>query len=96
MILLEEPELGIHPHQLFKILQFLKDQSLEKQIIISTHSPSALDILSDTELDRITIARFEKGTKFNKLTKAQIDKARKYIKDVGDFSSYWLHSDLER
>lgn len=96
LILLEEPELGIHPHQLFKILQFLKDQSLEKQIIISTHSPSALDILSDTELDRITIARFEKGTKFNKLTKAQIDKARKYIKDVGDFSSYWLHSDLER
>jgi AAA15 family ATPase/GTPase len=96
IILVEEPELGIHPHQLFRILQFLKDQSLEKQIIISTHSPSALDILNADELDRITIAEFDNGTKFTKLTKAQIEKARKYMKDVGDFSSYWLHSDLEK
>lgn len=96
LILLEEPELGIHPHQLFKILQFLKDQSLEKQVIISTHSPLALDILNSEELDRITIARYEKGTKFIKLTKAQIAKARRYMNEVGDFSSFWLHSDLER
>jgi len=96
LILLEEPELGIHPHQLFKVLQFLKDQSLEKQIIISTHSPLALDILNDTELGKITIANFSKGTKFTKLTKPQIEKAKKYMQNVGDFSSYWLHSDLEK
>lgn len=96
LILVEEPELGIHPHQLFKILQFLKDQSLQRQIIISTHSPAVLDILSADELNRINIAFFEKGTKFKKMTKAEMEKARKYINSVGDLSYYWLHSDLEK
>jgi AAA15 family ATPase/GTPase len=96
IILVEEPELGIHPHQLFKILEFLKEQSLTKQIVISTHSPIVLDILDENELDRISIASFNKGSKFVKLTKTQMEKAVKYIREVGELSYYWLHSDLEK
>ncbi len=49
LILIEEPELGIHPHQLYKLMQFIKEQSEEKQIIISTHSPLILDTLEGNE-----------------------------------------------
>lgn len=95
MILIEEPELGIHPHQLYKIIDFLKEQSRTKQIVISTHSPLVLDGLNDEELNRIIIAENKKGTKFNHLTKAQIAKAKNYMQEVGELSYYWLHSDLE-
>lgn len=95
VLLVEEPELGIHPHQLYKVMDFLKEQSRDKQIIISTHSPLVLDALDENELDRIVIAKYDNGTKFNHLTEAQIAKARKYMNEVGELSYYWLHSDLE-
>ena len=53
IILLEEPELGIHPHQFHLLLEFLKIESKNKQIIITTHSPQALDSIEENELDRI-------------------------------------------
>ena len=96
LLLIEEPELGIHPHQLFTLMQFIKDQSLYKQIIISTHSPIVLDILSPDELNKINIAKLtDTGSKFLKLSELQISKAKVYMTDLGDLSHYWLHSDLE-
>ncbi|RYE15128.1 MAG: hypothetical protein EOP45_18790, partial [Sphingobacteriaceae bacterium] len=52
IILLEEPELGIHPHQLHLLLNFLREQSEKHQLIITTHSPQVLDMLREDELDR--------------------------------------------
>ncbi len=96
MLLIEEPELGIHPHQLYSLMQFIRDQANYKQIIVSTHSPIVLDILSPDELHRINIAKLTpKGTQFHKLSDAQIETAQKYMELVGDLSHYWLHSDLE-
>lgn len=96
IVLIEEPELGIHPNQLIKVLHFLKEQSRNKQLIISTHSPLCLDILTEKELDRIIIAKYEDGTRFYRLNPAEIAKAKRYINEVGELSYYWLHSDLEQ
>ncbi|GAA3965828.1 AAA family ATPase [Mucilaginibacter dorajii] len=97
LALLEEPELGIHPHQFNLLMDFLKEQSEDKQIIISTHSPKALDHLSPDELDHILIAYYdlEKGTQIRHLSDKEIKKAQKYMKEVGFFSDYWMLSDLE-
>jgi len=97
LILLEEPELGIHPHQFNLLMQFLKEQSYDHQIIISTHSPKALDILDEDELDRILIATYEKGsgTKIKHLNDNQKKKAIRYVNEVGYLSDYWLMSDLD-
>jgi AAA15 family ATPase/GTPase len=97
IVLLEEPELGIHPHQLHKLLQFIREQSREKQIILTTHSPQVLDILEPNELDRIIICSYdkEKGTQLNHLTQKQMDKAAKYMKEEAFLSDYWRFSDLE-
>ena len=99
IILLEEPELGIHPDQLHKLLLFLREQSEKHQLIITTHSPQVLDMLNDDELDRITICELDekKGTQFRKLKKAQIETAKKFMHtEPGMFlSDYWRYGNLE-
>ncbi len=97
IILIEEPELGIHPHQLHELMLFLKEQSRRKQIIITTHSPQVLDILNKDELGNIIIASYEKGegTKLRHLDGEEIAKAQQYMEEdyLGD---YWRFSDLEK
>jgi len=98
IILLEEPELGVHPHQLKKLMDFLNDESKRKQIIITTHSPQILDVLNPEELDRIILAystSVTEGTKLRHLEDSEISKALKYLEE--DFlSDYWKYSDLEK
>jgi AAA15 family ATPase/GTPase len=97
IILIEEPELGLHPHQLSSLLDFLKEKSSNTQFIITTHSPQVLDTLNANELDKITIADYDvsKGTTMRKLTKAEITKAKAYMKH-NFLSDYWRLSDLEK
>lgn len=96
VILLEEPELGIHPHQLHLLMTFLKEQSEDKQIIITTHSPQVLNILSKDELDKIIICEMTgNGTKMRHLNEKQKAKARKYMEQDSFLSDYWVYSDLE-
>lgn len=96
-VLIEEPELGIHPHQLRKLLDFLKEQAETKQIIISTHSPEVLDVLSSNQLDNINLVSNKKGkTVVKKLNKSQLEKANNYLTETGFLSDYWKYSDLEK
>ena len=96
IVLLEEPELGIHPHQLSLLIEFLTEMSEEKQIIISTHSPDVLDSVNMDSLNRINIVSInEKGTSVHKLTDEQKEKAKIYFEETGTIGDYWKHSDLE-
>lgn len=96
ILLIEEPELGIHPHQFHKLMQFLREEASEKQVIITSHSPQALDILDSDDLDRIIIAYVSEkdGTKLRHLDKNEKSKAREYIREEF-LSDYWMYSDLE-
>lgn len=99
IILLEEPELGIHPHQLSKLMDFLEAAAEHKQIILTTHSPQVLNVLRTNELDRIIVVRYEKdnGTKMSHLTEEEQEHARTYMEAGGlDLSDYWVHSSLEK
>ncbi len=98
VILIEEPELGIHPHQLARLMDFIKEQSAHKQFIITTHSPEVLDILDENELDRIKIARYDaerKTTLIEPLSERKIASIQKYFKEEGLLSSYWSNIGLE-
>ncbi len=98
IILIEAPELGIHPHQLMKLMDFLKEQSKKKQIIVSTHSPQILNVLGKEELNRIFISYYDSpktGTKIRSLNQGEISKAQLYMEE--DYlSDYWQYSDLEK
>ncbi|MEY4904018.1 MAG: hypothetical protein RLZZ292_1833 [Bacteroidota bacterium] len=98
IILIEEPELGIHPHQLARLMDFIKDQSEHKQIIMTTHSPEVLDILESDELDRIKIARYDETrgtTVIEGLSDKKIALIQKYIQKTGLLSNYWSNIGLE-
>jgi predicted ATPase len=97
-ILLEEPELGIHPLQLNKLMEFIKKESKHKQIIISTHSPEVLNILEADELDRIKLAKYDEvrgTTVIHSIAAEEQTRIGKYMKETGFLSDFWLHLDLE-
>lgn len=97
IVLIEEPELGIHPHQLDLLCEFLKEQAEEKQILISSHSPEVLDRLANKELTNINLVSMKKGaTKVKKLTPKQREKAKHYLEEESFLSDYWKYSDLEK
>ncbi|HEX8329152.1 MAG TPA: AAA family ATPase [Hymenobacter sp.] len=97
IIFLEEPELGIHPKQLTKLLNLIREVSKEHQVIMTTHSPQVLDMLTEKELDRITVCTLDpkKGTQFHKLSRAKQAQTRTYMREVGFLSDYWRYSFLE-
>ena len=96
VILIDEPELGIHPHQFYQLMLFLKEEAEQKQIIMATHAPQTLDFISPEELNRIFIASYDKklGTQIRPLTEEQKEKAKHYMKNEF-LRDYWLASDLE-
>jgi AAA15 family ATPase/GTPase len=98
LIFIEEPELGIHPHQLHLLMTLLKEKAEKQQIIITTHSPQVLDVLAEDKLDCVFITDidFEKGTTIRKLTEKETEKAKLYLKDEGMLSDYWRFSDFQR
>lgn len=98
ILFIEEPELGIHHSQLHKLLQLIREISQEHQIIMTTHAPQVLDMLSADELDRITVCSLdpEKGTQFHKLSEEKQEQARVYMQEVGFLSDYWRYSYLEK
>lgn len=98
IILLEEPENGVHPDQLQLLLDFLLEQSKTKQIILTTHAPEVLNILHEDELDKIIVTRFDEntGTQMHHLSEKQKKKGQAYMKKVGHLSMFWAYSSLEK
>lgn len=98
LCLIEEPELGLHPDQLYKIMQFLKSQAEHKQIIVTTHSPQVLNTLSSDDLNRLIVCRYEKdkGTQMVNLSEEEKKYMISYMDKEGLWlSDYWVHSGIE-
>ena len=97
IILLEEPELGVHPHQLHLVLNLIREVARAHQIILTTHAPQVLDMLGKKELDRIKVCEVtaKKGTQFRKLSRTKQNQARIYMQETGFLSDYWRYSYLE-
>ncbi|MBA3987334.1 MAG: AAA family ATPase [Flavobacteriales bacterium] len=98
IILIEEPELGIHPHQLHLLMNFLTEQAKTKQIIITTHSPQVLDVIKQEELERVIISRIDtnNGTLLTSMTGSEKEKAISFLNDSMYLSDYWRFSDFNR
>ena len=96
IIFIEEPELGIHPHQLHDLMRFIQTQAKTKQIVITTHSPQVINYLSSDDLGKLIVCEMtENSTKMRHLTDRQTKKAQQYMKTELSLGDYWLHSDLE-
>lgn len=65
VIIIDEPELGLHPYAIDQLSEMIKDASIHAQIIISTQSPKLIDafnannitIIEQDESTHATVAR---------------------------------------
>ena len=71
VILLDEPELGLHPYAIATLASLVKQASVETQIVLATQSPLLLDHFQPEDV--LVADRVSGGTKLNRLESAKLD-----------------------
>jgi predicted ATPase len=93
LLIIEEPETGIHPGLLSKILSTIQSYSFKSQIILSSHSPSVVNYAKPSEI------RFmdRKGTsiKIHTLSKKQIKRLNSYLNDDYPLSDFIYSGEMD-
>jgi len=59
VIILDEPELGLHPYAITQLAEMIKDASIHAQIIIATQSK---DLVDHFDIDNISVIEMDKKT----------------------------------
>ena len=67
LVVLEEPELGLHPDMLPSLAKLLIDASSRAQWVVTTHAPSLIDGLSDNPGAVLVCERKQDGTHIERL-----------------------------
>jgi predicted ATPase len=70
VILVDEPELGLHPYAITMLATLIKQAALETQVILSTQSPLLLDHFAPEDV--LVAERMEGGTVLNRLDPDQL------------------------
>lgn len=68
MLLIEEPENGLHPARIKEVVQILREVSKTTQILMATHSPLLINELEPHEVTLVTRHQSE-GTRFTRMDK---------------------------
>ena len=86
VLLIEEPETAVHPGLLHKLLNVIDSYTLDRQIIVSTHSPIVLNECSPTDLRLVE----RKGgvTSVSALSPDDVQIVEAYLNDEGTFADY--------
>lgn len=71
VILVDEPELGLHPYAITLLASLIKQASAKTQVIISTQSPLLLDHFQPEDV--LVADRVDGGTQFSKLDPSRLD-----------------------
>ena len=98
VLLIEEPEVCVHHGLLSSIIELIKTYSLEKQILVSTHSDFVLDEVKPENVFQVAISETE-GTKINHIPKSmsrrEMAALHEYLETEGNLGEYWRHGGLE-
>jgi predicted ATPase len=74
LVCIEEPEVGLHPDAIREIAGLLTDASARTQLIITTHSPTLIDALSDQPEAVVICERdFDRFTQFRRLDRSKLE-----------------------
>jgi predicted ATPase len=71
-IIIDEPELGLHPHALAILAELIKDAATRTQLIIATQSATLLDHFSVEDI--VVVKREDGGSTFRRLEQKDYDK----------------------
>jgi predicted ATPase len=70
VILVDEPELGLHPYAITMLASLVKQASVKTQVILSTQSPFLLDHFEPEDV--LVANRVGDGTEFTRLESAKL------------------------
>jgi predicted ATPase len=86
LLLIEEPENGLHPARIAEVMRVLRDISSKTQVLIATHSPLVVNELQPEEVTVVTRSR-EAGTKATPLQETPNFEERSKVYALGEL---WL------
>ncbi len=78
LVVIEEPELGLHPDLLPTVADLLVSASERSQLVVTTHSDALVDALTDTPESVIVCEKHDGQTEMGRLDKADL---AKWLKD---------------
>ncbi len=95
LILIDEPENGIHPAQLEQLVQSLIDLSVIQnrvQIVMTTHSPFVLDVV-DADNIRVVTRNTKEGTRVHRF--AEIEEVKRKLGRGWSVGEAWVNMEDE-
>lgn len=95
MLLIEEPENGLHPSRIAQVMHILRDVSKRTQIIVATHSPLVINELQPEEVTIVTRTA-ERGTICTPMIETKNFAERSKIYALGELWLSYADGELER
>jgi predicted ATPase len=97
LLLIEEPEIGIHHGLLTRVVEAIQSVATRKQIICSTHSDFVLDALKPSDVFVVQNSS-GRGTVVNRVPESMSSQRfaalRNYLEAEGNLGEYWKHGGL--
>jgi ABC-type Mn2+/Zn2+ transport system ATPase subunit len=91
LLLIEEPELAVHPGLLGRLLEVVDSYSVDRQVVVSTHSPQVVSWCLPSQLR--FVRRENSTTTVHTLDDAQVERVCSFISDEGTLGEYVFTSD---
>lgn len=95
ILLIEEPENGLHPSRIAEVMRILRDVSKRTQVILATHSPLIINELQPEEVTIVTRTQ-ERGTICTPMTATKNFAERSKVYALGELWLSYADGDLER
>ncbi len=93
LLLIEEPETSIHPGLLRKLLNEVDSYSLQRQVVVSTHSP---DVVSQSKPDELRLVRRVNNiTSIATLSPEQFTRLKDYLCDDGTLGEFMFSGGID-
>jgi predicted ATPase len=90
LVIIEEPELGLHPDVLPTLRDLMVEASEKTQLIVTTHSTQMVDTMTDYADSVLVCEKKEGPTVVTRLTQDEVDRWREH----GGLGSLWMSGHL--
>ena len=94
VLLLEEPENGLHPARIKDVIRIIRDVSLQTQVLIATHSPLVVNELKPEEVSIVT-RTIEEGSRVTPIIATPNFEQRSRIYALGELWISYADGNLE-
>jgi predicted ATPase len=90
LLVIEEPELGLHPDVLPTLRDLMLDAGERTQLIVTTHSTQLVDAMTDHAGSVLVCEKRDGPSQVSRLTQAEVDRLRAH----GSLGALWMSGHL--